>query len=67
MARPNDVGLARGVVGVLGGRYSTELGIDVDAGDGEVERWFLAVTLFGARVSQPRRSADGAAPYHKRK
>lgn len=30
----------------VGGRYSTELGIDVDAGDAEVERWFLAVNLF---------------------
>jgi hypothetical protein len=43
--------LARSVTGVLGGRYSTELGIDVDAGDAEVERWFLAATLFGARIS----------------
>jgi hypothetical protein len=32
--RRTGVGLARGVVGVLGGRYSTELGIDVDAGRG---------------------------------
>jgi hypothetical protein len=36
---------------VLGGRYSAELGIDVDAGDAEVERWFLAATLFGTRIS----------------
>jgi hypothetical protein len=36
---------------VLGGRYSTELGIDVDAGDAEVERWFLAATLFGTRIA----------------
>ena len=43
--------LARSVVGVLGGRYSAELGIDVDAGDAEVERWFLAATLFGTRIS----------------
>jgi hypothetical protein len=42
---------ARAVVGALGGRYSAELGIDVDAGDAEVERWFLAATLFGARIS----------------
>ena len=35
----------------LGGRYSAELGIDVDAGDAEVERWFLAATLFGTRIS----------------
>ena len=35
----------------LGGRYSTELGINVDAGDAETERWFLAATLFGTRTS----------------
>jgi len=38
-------------VAVLGGRYSAELGIDVDAGEAQVERWFLAATLFGARIS----------------
>jgi hypothetical protein len=38
-------------VGVLGGRFSAELGIDVDAGDAEVERWFLAATLFGTQCS----------------
>lgn len=42
---------ARAVVATLGGRYSAELGIDVDAGDAEVERWFLAATLFGTRIS----------------
>ena len=35
----------------LGGRYSIELGINVDAGEAEVERWFLAATLFGTRIS----------------
>ncbi|KAG0621331.1 hypothetical protein M758_3G011500 [Ceratodon purpureus] len=30
----------------VGGRHSTELGLNVDAGDEEVEKWFLAVTLF---------------------
>ena len=45
------VRLARRVVDELGGRYSTELGIDVDAGDAEVERWFLAATLFGTRIA----------------
>lgn len=35
----------------IGGRYSTEVGIDVDGGDAEVERWFLAATLFGTRIS----------------
>ena len=43
--------LGRRVVGRLGGRYSAELGIDVDAGDAEIERWFLAATLFGTRIT----------------
>jgi hypothetical protein len=43
--------LAQDVASMLGGRVSAELGIDVDAGDAEVERWFLAATLFGTRVS----------------
>jgi len=46
-----EITLARRVVAGLGGRYSAELGIDVDAGDAEVERWFLAATLFGARIT----------------
>ena len=45
--------LARQVVDRLGGRYSAELGIDVDAGDAEVEQWFVAATLFGTRISAP--------------
>jgi hypothetical protein len=44
-------GLARRLVRTTGGRYSTELGIDVDAGEAQVERWFLAATLFGNRIS----------------
>lgn len=48
---PGEIRLARRVVAVLGGRYSAELDIDVDAGDAEVERWFVAATLFGARIS----------------
>ncbi len=43
--------LVRRLVGVLGGRYSAAMGIDVDGGAGEVERWFLAATLFGTRIS----------------
>ena len=43
--------MARQVVDRLGGRYSSELGIDVDAGDAQVERWFLAATLFGTRIA----------------
>jgi endonuclease III len=38
-------------VRTLGGRFSLELGIDVDVGPDEVERWFLAATLFGTRIS----------------
>ncbi len=48
---PGTIDLACRVVSVLGGRYSAELGIDVDAGDRELERWFLAATLFGTRIS----------------
>ena len=43
--------LARAVVRQLGGRFSVELGIDVDAGDAEIDRWFVAATLFGTRIS----------------
>ena len=42
--------LARSLVGAVGGRHSTELGIDVHADDAQIERWFLAVTLFGNRI-----------------
>ena len=44
--------LARLVAGTLGGRYSAGLGIDVDAGDAEIERWFVAAaTLFETHIS----------------
>jgi hypothetical protein len=43
--------LARRLVQTLGGRVSAEMGIDVDRGDREVERWLLAATLFGTRIS----------------
>ncbi len=33
-----------------GGRFSTALGIDVEAGEAQIDRWFLAATLFGARI-----------------
>ena len=46
------------VVRKLGVPYQPELGIDVDSGDAEVERWFLASTLFGSRNSP--RVADRA-------
>jgi hypothetical protein len=54
MARPAHSGgaiVARRLVERLGGRFSVEAGIDVDAGEHEVERWFLAATLFGTRIS----------------
>lgn len=54
MARPSQAdqtAIARRLVERFGGRFSTEAGIDVDAGDTEVERWFLAATLFGTRIS----------------
>ena len=38
------------VIDRFGGRFSSQVGIDVDDGDGEIERWFLASTLFGNRV-----------------
>jgi hypothetical protein len=45
------VDVAGRLVRGLGGRFSSELGIDVDAGSDELERWALAATLFGARIS----------------
>jgi hypothetical protein len=39
------------IVDVLGGRFSAEMGIDVDAVADDVERWFLAATLFGTRIA----------------
>jgi hypothetical protein len=48
---PNDAAaLASRLVERLGGRYSLELGIDVDCGGEEVERWALLATLFGNRI-----------------
>jgi endonuclease III len=41
--------LARGIV-ACGGRFSRSLGIDVGAGEAEIERWFMAATLFGTRI-----------------
>ena len=36
-----------------GGRYSKELGIDLESGrSDEIFKWFLASILFGARISQ---------------
>lgn len=41
---------ARRLVETGGGRFSAEMGIDVDRGGREVERWALAATLFGAGI-----------------
>src|SRR5688572_8703189 len=38
---------ARHIVATLGGRYSLELGIEVDRDAGEIDRWALAATLLG--------------------
>ena len=43
--------LARELVDTIGGRYSAELGIDLDRGPVQADRWFLAATLFGTRIS----------------
>ena len=48
---PSQVRLACRVVAVPGGPYSAERGIDPDGGDAEVERWPVAVTLFGGPIS----------------
>jgi hypothetical protein len=42
---------ARQAVATNGGRFSLELGIDVDAGAHEIDRWLLAASLFGTRIS----------------
>jgi hypothetical protein len=42
---------ARRIVREHGGRFSLELGIELDRDPSEVERWALAATLFGNRIS----------------
>jgi hypothetical protein len=44
------VSRARTLVWALGGRFSLELGIDVDRDPKEIERWALASTLLGTSV-----------------
>jgi hypothetical protein len=41
----------RDLVAVVGGRYSTELGIDLARGGCAIDSWALAATLFGTRIS----------------
>lgn len=47
----NSAALATRLVESLGGRYSAQLGIEIDRGGDQIERWALAATLFGARIS----------------
>jgi hypothetical protein len=49
----SEVSVARALVERLGGRFSVEMGIWVERGPREVDRWFLASTLFGTRISWP--------------
>lgn len=49
----DDDGIGRQVRTIIdrfGGRFSSQVDIDVDDGDEEIERWFLASTLFGNRI-----------------
>jgi hypothetical protein len=43
--------LARDLIERFGGRYSSEAGIDLDGAGDAIERWALAATLFGNRIS----------------
>ena len=43
--------VARRLAESLGGRFSCELGIDLDAGGTRVDEWFLAAPLFGTRIA----------------
>lgn len=45
-----EVSRARHIVDALGGRFSLELGIEVDRDRREIERWALAATLIGDRT-----------------
>lgn len=48
----NMTGQAARLVEEFGGRYSTELGIDLGRSNpDEIYKWFLAALLFGARIS----------------
>jgi hypothetical protein len=49
--RDPTAGRAARLVESVGGRYSTQLGIDLDSGAAAVERWFLAATLYGNRIA----------------
>jgi len=51
MSRAHATILVRQLIECLGGRFSRSLGINVDQGGEEIERWALAATLFGNRIS----------------
>lgn len=51
MTAGGPAGLAQRLVAALGGRFSAELGLGLDRDGEEAERWFLAATLFGTRIS----------------
>lgn len=55
----DETGFVRHLIAAVGGRFSRDVGIDVEAGSHEVDRWFLAATLFGAHIS----TAIAAATY----
>ena len=41
------------LIGVVGGRYSIELGIELESkSNKELAKWFLAAVLFGARIGE---------------
>lgn len=41
------------IVELVGGSYASQLGIDLSSGDSaEIQKWFIAALLFGARISE---------------
>lgn len=45
-------GITRKLINALGGRFSSQLGIDLSGADShQIFKWFLASKLFGARIS----------------
>ncbi|MDA8380364.1 MAG: hypothetical protein M0020_05985 [Actinomycetota bacterium] len=60
--RTGLIARVRDLVAEVGGRYSTGLGIDVDAGDDEVERRFIAATMSENRISAGRHRRTPDSP-----
>jgi hypothetical protein len=47
-----NVAVAAALVDTVGGRFSVEVGVDLDGGgDTAADRWFVCATLFGTRIS----------------